>query len=115
MLNGLAEHEPGVATQSTAQTGNLAAKLSELTRPASEVGESLLASASYDGDRRLALLKFYDPKEGRFWIWLDNTGHRPYCYTRLPRDELREVGSRKDVVEIVDEERLDLLNDAKVK
>ncbi len=92
----------------------LAGKLAELTRPVSETGVTLLASATYDGDTHRAVLKFYDPAAGRFWLWTDNTGHRPYCYTRLPRDELTEIAKRKDVVEIVDEERLDLLNDEKV-
>ncbi|QQG49523.1 MAG: DNA-directed DNA polymerase I [archaeon] len=76
--------------------------------------ESLLASAFYDGDSRLAVLKFYDQEAGRFWHWKDNTGHRPYCYTRLERSELTEIAKRKDVVEILDEEREDLLNDRKV-
>jgi len=72
-------------------------------------------SATYDGDTRLAILKFYDQKEGRFRLWQDNTGHRPYCLTRLTKDELEEVRGRKDVVEITEEEKLDLLNDARVK
>ncbi|HUI86005.1 MAG TPA: hypothetical protein VLY21_02475, partial [Nitrososphaerales archaeon] len=62
-------------SQSIVQRRELAGKLAELTRPASEADESLLASASYDGDKRHALLKFYDQKEGRFRIWEDNTGH----------------------------------------
>jgi len=102
-------------SQHTIQRAELAGKLAELTKPASEVDESLLASASYDGDKRRALLKFYDQKEGRFRIWEDNTGHRPYCYTRLSMDELGQVRARKDVVDIIEEEKLDLLNDNKVK
>lgn len=82
--------------------------------PVEEMKESLLASAFYDGDSRLAVLKFYDQEAGRFWHWKDNTGHRPYCYTRLERSELTEIAKRKDVVEILDEEREDLLNDRKV-
>ena len=102
-------------SQSTVQRRELAGKLAELTRPASEADESLLASASYDGDKRHALLKFYDQKEGRFRIWEDNTGHLPYCYTRLSMEELGQVKARKDVIDIVEEERLDLLNDTKAR
>ncbi|HMD79087.1 MAG TPA: DNA-directed DNA polymerase I, partial [Nitrososphaerales archaeon] len=76
--------------------------------------ESLLVSATYDGDSRLAILKFYDQKAGRNWLWKDNTGHRPYCYTRLSMDELQDIKNRKDVIEIVEEERHDLLNDEMV-
>ncbi|MBI3840491.1 MAG: DNA-directed DNA polymerase I [Thaumarchaeota archaeon] len=101
--------------QSTVQRAELAARLAELTRSVEEMDESLLASAFYDGDARLAVLKFYDQKAGRFWHWKDNTGHRPYCYTRLERSELGAIADRKDVVEIVEEEKDDLLNDGRVK
>ena len=104
-----------MASQPGSATLDLAAKLKELTRPVKDLEEGMLASASYDGDERLAILKFYDEKSGRFWIWEDNTGHRPYCYTRLPKEELVQVEARKDVLGIVEEEKLDLLNDTKVK
>ena len=104
-----------MSLQSQAQARGLRAKLAELTKPASEVGESLLASASYDGGTRKAILKFYDQKAGRFWLWEDNTGHRPYCLTRLPMEELARIRARKDVIEIKEEERLDLLNDTVAK
>ncbi|HYC11973.1 MAG TPA: 3'-5' exonuclease, partial [Nitrososphaerales archaeon] len=102
-----------MAAKATAQTSGLAARLAELTRPSNELGEVLLASAVYDGDLRLAVLKFYDPKAGRFWLWRDNTGHRPYCYSKLTMDELGAVKVRKDVIKIVEEEKLDMLSDSK--
>jgi DNA polymerase elongation subunit (family B) len=104
-----------LSAQASKQTTSLAAKLAELTKPMSEIGESLLASATYNGDTRKAILKFYDHKAGRFWLWEDNTGHRPYCYTRLGMEELEAVKKRKDVIEITEEERLDLLNDRRAK
>jgi DNA polymerase I len=104
-----------LSTQPLAQAKELASKLAELTSPVTELAESLLASAVYDGDLRLAVLKFYDQRAGRFWLWRDNTGHRPYCYTRLGLDELTEVRTRKDVIDIIEEEKLDLLNDTRVK
>ncbi|MDG6988407.1 MAG: DNA-directed DNA polymerase I [Nitrososphaerota archaeon] len=100
-----------MTAQSLATSASLAAKLAGLMRPAGEIGESLLASATYDGDTRKAVLKFYDPKAGRFWLWEDNTGHRPYCFTRLPMEELGAIRARKDVVAITEEDRLDLVND----
>ena len=102
-----------MSAQTSQQPPPLSAKLAELTRPSNEIEESLLASATYDGDRRKAVLKFYDQKAGRFWLWEDNTGHRPYCFTRLPMEELKAVKARKDVIEIAEEEKLDLLNDKK--
>jgi DNA polymerase, archaea type len=102
-----------VPLQSLTQKRGLSEKLAELVEPVNEMEEGLLASATYDGDLRVAVLKFYDQKAGRFRLWRDNTGHKPYCYTRLTMEELQEVRSRKDVVEIVDEEKLDLLADNK--
>ena len=107
--------DPSLTSQSGSATLDLATKLRELTKPVYDLEKGMLASASYDGDKRHALLKFYDEKGGRFWIWEDNTGHRPYCYTRLPREELAQVKARKDVIDILEEEKLDLLNDTKVK
>ncbi|HME19339.1 MAG TPA: DNA polymerase domain-containing protein [Nitrososphaerales archaeon] len=101
--------------QTSVDKGDLAARLAELTKPVVDLDEGLLASAVYDGDLRVAVLKFYDPKQRRFWLWRDNTGHRPYCFTRLPMEELEGVRSRKDVVRIEEEERRDLLNDTTVK
>jgi len=103
-----------MSTQPLVQAKELTSRLAELTRPVAELGESLLVSASYDGELRLAVLKFYDQIRGRFWLWRDNTGHQPYCFTRLEMEELTEVRARKDVVEIVQEEKLDLLRDARV-
>jgi DNA polymerase I len=104
-----------MAARSSIKTTGLAAKLAELTEPTSEIEEALLASATYDGERRLAVLKFYDTKAGRFRLWWDNTGHKPYCITRLGMDELEAVRARKDVIDITEEEKTDLVNDARVK
>ena len=98
----------------TSQTPDLAAKLAQLTKPAGDIGESLLASATYDGDKRKAVLKFYDQKAGRFWLWEDNTGHQPYCYSRQTQEELEFLRKRKDVRDIIPEKRKDLLNDTEV-
>jgi DNA polymerase I len=101
--------------QTSVEKVDLAARLAELTKPVVDLEEGLLTSAVYDGDLRLAVLKFYDPKLRRFWLWRDNTGHRPYCYTRLTMEELEGLKSRKDVVKIEEEEKRDLLNDTTVK
>ena len=86
-------------------------KLSKLLVPTADLEEGLLVSATYDGEKKVAVLKFYDPKLDRVWRWEDNTGHRPYCYTKLPSSELDSIRSRSDIVSIEDVERLDLLSD----
>jgi hypothetical protein len=70
--------------------------LANLTKPVDDIEESLLASATYDGDKRKAILKFYDQKAGRFWLWQDNTGHRPYCV----RGDTMMLGDNKPIADI---------------
>jgi len=47
----------------------------------------MLVSATYDGTSRSAVLKFYDPESQKLILWLDETGHKPYCYSKLELDE----------------------------
>jgi DNA polymerase, archaea type len=82
--------------QKTIQKGELAKRLAELTAPVENLEEGLFASATYDGDLRLAILKLYDEKRERFWLWRDNTGHRPYC---VEGDTLL-LGDNKTIAEV---------------
>ena len=97
------------------QQENLTEKLSRLTAPVSELEEGMLVSANYDGDKRVAVLKFYDPKLDRVWLWEDNTGHKPYCFTKLPRSEvLSKLSGRNDITSIDEVQKADLLSDSRI-
>ena len=48
-------------------------------------------SASYDGRQRKAVVKLYEPEEGKIYFWYDNTGHKPYCLTNLSQYELEKM------------------------
>ncbi|RJS79830.1 DNA-directed DNA polymerase I [Candidatus Bathyarchaeota archaeon] len=52
---------------------------------------SYFISATYDGKRRRAVIKLYEPKSRRIYTWYDNTGHMPYCYTNVPPEELEKI------------------------
>jgi DNA polymerase I len=54
----------------------------------SSMPPSMLVSATYDNISRSAVLKFYDPKSQKLILWLDETGHKPYCYSKLDPEEL---------------------------
>jgi len=43
-----------------------------------------LISAEYDGQRRAARLKLYDPISDKIEVWYDNTDHHPYCLAPWP-------------------------------
>lgn len=49
---------------------------------------SMLVSATYDGPSKSAILKFYEPTQQKLFLWKDEIGHKPYCYSKLSPDEL---------------------------
>ena len=59
-----------------------------------------LLSATYDGEKSCAVLKFYSPSEKKIYFWYDNTGHKPYCYTNLPPEELKKIFEAKQTENI---------------
>ena len=94
---------------------NLSQRIKELTAHSDSIPQSILISATYDGENKKAVLKFYDEKSGRIYFWYDTTGHRPYCYTKLNPSELKVLEGREDIIEFKVEKKLDLLRDAEVE
>ncbi len=77
---------------------------------------ALLVSATYDAAAKSAVLKFYEPESQRILLWNDNTGHKPYCYSKMDPDQLyAELGSRSDVLDIKTTMLRDLANDTDVQ
>ncbi len=72
---------------------------------------ALLVSATYDGQKKLAILKFYEPVSQKILLWADNTGHKPYCYSKLLPEELAFLSERKDVIKLEKNQKQDLLKD----
>ncbi len=52
---------------------------------------SYFVSATYDGRQKKAVVKLYEPNEGKIYFWYDNTGHKPYCLTNLSQFELEKM------------------------
>ena len=75
---------------------------------------SLLVSATYDSQKKAAVLKFYEPKSQEIKLWTDDTNHKPYCYSKLNPEELEFLNERADVIEIVSVKRQDMLNDQEI-
>jgi len=76
---------------------------------------SLLVSATYDSQKKAAVLKFYEPKSQKIILWVDETGHKPYCYSKLNPDELDFLKEREDILEIKQMKRYDLLKDEEIQ
>jgi len=75
---------------------------------------ALLVSATYDSQKKSAVLKFYEPESKKILLWTDNTGHKPYCYSKLDPEDLKFLSERKDVLELKKTEKIDLLKDRSI-
>jgi DNA polymerase I len=80
----------------------------------SSMPPSMLVSATYDNTSRSAVLKFYEPKSQKLILWVDETGHKPYCYSKLNPEELSFLDEREDILKIEKVIRQDLINDEKI-
>ena len=75
---------------------------------------SMLVSATYDNISKSAVLKFYEPESKKLFLWKDEIGHKPYCYSRLSPDELDFLQERDDILEIKTVKRYDLMKDSEI-
>jgi DNA polymerase I len=75
---------------------------------------ALLVSATYDSQKKSVVLKFYEPESKKILLWTDNTGHKPYCYSKLDPEDLKFLSERKDVLELKKTEKIDLLKDRSI-
>ncbi len=76
---------------------------------------SLLVSATYDSKKNVAVLKFYDIESQKIILWPDQTGHKPYCFSKLNPEELDFLSDRDDVEKIETVKKYDLLNDSEIQ
>ncbi|HXG73465.1 MAG TPA: DNA-directed DNA polymerase I [Candidatus Nitrosotenuis sp.] len=82
--------------------------------PIKTLPPSLLVSATYDNQKLAAVLKFYNPETQKVILWTDETGHKPYCYSKLNPEELSFLAGRKDIIRIEQHKKMDLLNDKEI-
>jgi len=76
---------------------------------------AMLVSSAYDSISKSVVLKFYEPESKKLILWHDETGHKPYCYSRLSPDELDFLQERDDVLEIKSVKKYDLIKDQEVE
>ncbi len=86
----------------------------EETKKIESMPPSMLVSATYDNNSKSAVLKFYEPESQKLFLWKDEIGHKPYCYSRLAPDELEFLQERDDVLEIKTVQRYDLMKDKEI-
>ena len=52
---------------------------------------SYLVSIGYDGGLKKCFLRLYEPKSHKIYFWFDDSGHKPYCYSKQSVGELQKV------------------------
>jgi DNA polymerase I len=78
----------------------------------------VLLDVEYDGQAVLAKVKLYDPNSLAVYEWFDNSGHHPYCYTDLSREDLsqeQKVVGHPGFLMLEDTTKFDLLRDRERK
>ncbi|MFW9794181.1 MAG: 3'-5' exonuclease, partial [Candidatus Thorarchaeota archaeon] len=77
---------------------------------------SFLLSVDYSGTHNKAIARLYRPDTKEVFFWIDNTGHKPYCYTDWPPQAVKSVvGRHQGFVGTETVELHDLLRDEPVK
>jgi len=77
-----------------------------------------LVEVGYDGERKSAFIKFYDPNHNRIRVWYDNTGHLPYCYVKEGLDAVKSneaVAKHPGLERLESAVKYDALRDVKVE
>ncbi len=85
------------------------------TQETKSIPTSLLVSAAYNSKKNMAVLKFYNPETQELKLWYDQTGHKPYCFSKLNPEELDFLSDRDDVEKIETVKKYDLLNDSEIQ
>jgi len=85
------------------------------TQETKSIPTSLLVSAAYNSQKNMAVLKFYNPETQELKLWYDQTGHKPYCFSKLNPEELDFLSDRDDVEKIETVKKYDLLNDCEIQ
>ena len=87
-----------------------------LQKPSQEIPKAILVSAGYDGEKKKAVIKFYDPETQKIMIWQDSGDHKPYCYSKSSLEDVQmELDGREDIINIVEEEKTSLLDNSQIK
>ncbi len=79
---------------------------------------SYFVSATYDGRQKKVIVKLYEPESGQIYFWYDNTGHKPYCLTSIPKADMERfsrVTGHEGFDSLQTEQRIDPLNDRTIE
>lgn len=86
-----AHHEPTESFTKTLQKEGRR-EIEIIPKTPKDLPVSYFVSATYDGEKRAACIKLYEPKSKKIYFWYDNTGHKPYLLSNLSPIELEKIG-----------------------
>ncbi len=81
------------------------------------LSESYLLSAGYDGTVKKVYLRLYEPIEQQVYLWYDDSGHLPYCFSKRKSEVLKtnkKIVNHAGFIKFVDEVKYDALADSKI-
>lgn len=93
-------------------------KMKESEESVTDLQDAILVSASYDGAKKVVVLKFYSDKTKKIHYWRDNTGHKPYCLVKpetISDETFNDLKQRSDVIDIETIKKINLLTDQEIE
>lgn len=88
----------------------------EETDTPQNLAPSFLLSIEYSGTHNKAIARLYRPDNKQVYFWLDNSNHKPYCYTDWPPQAVESsVRKNPGFLRVETVELHDLLKDEPVK
>jgi hypothetical protein len=86
-------------------------------RPSEEGKILYLISVIYDGEKKSAVLRFYNPNTGKMEFIQDKTGHKPYLLTDASPEDVERIvpeNFKHRVLKAERVEKYDVLSDRKL-
>ena len=90
----------------------------EEAEPSPPQANLYIVGVGYDGEKGSAYLKLYGPESGRIYRWYDNTSHKPYCFSKLPVEELEKIealAKHPGLLRLESVEKYDALRDQRIR
>jgi DNA polymerase I len=79
---------------------------------------SYFVSAAYDGRQQKTIIKLYEPESGELYFWYDNSGHKPYCLTSLPKEtvlQFERITKHQGYSDCIVEQKFDPLSNKDIQ
>ncbi len=101
----------------TEQTQDYVSEMKSSEKSTINLSESILVSATYNGNKKVAALKFYNTETKKIHYWYDNTDHKPYCLVKIESisdETINDIKKRPDIKDIENIKKNDLITDKEI-